>query len=63
MPLRVFELEDTRGQDDGKEHVEDGVGTDGCLGEGRNGDGVHEPRLEHLETCLRIPRRLHAIAI
>ena len=50
MPLGVFELEDTRGQDDGKEHVEDVVGTDGCLGEGRDSDDVHELCVKHLET-------------
>ena len=52
VPLSVFKLEDARGKDDVKEHVEDIVGTDWRCGETRDCNGVHEPRLEHLESRL-----------
>ena len=63
VPLSVFELEDARGKDTGKEHVEDIVGTDGCCGEGYDCDAVHEQRLEHLESQLRVTWRFHAVAV
>ena len=63
MPLSVLKLEDARGEDDSKEHVEDIVGTDGRFGEGCNYNGVHEPCLEHLEPRLRVPRHFHAVAV
>ena len=63
MPLSVLELEDSRGKDDGKEHVEDIVGTDGRFGKGCNCDDVHEPCLEHLEPRPRVPWRSHAVAV
>ena len=63
MPLSELELEDVRDEDDGKEHVDDIVGTDGRFCEECNCDGIHEPCLEHLKPRLRVPRRSHDVAV
>ena len=63
MSLSVFKLEDARGENDGKEHVEDIVGTGGRSGKGCDCDDVKELHREHLESRQWVSWRFHAVAV